>query len=201
VPNVLGTTRAPRDLSTMGVLREHTASAHERLEERLAEFGWLATRESYTAMIERLYGFYVRAEPALVARGSSIPGLDLEQRRKAPLLVADLTALGRSPRELRALPRVDRVPRLDEPARVLGVLYVIEGATLGGKLIEREVAVRLGLDRRTGTAFFGAYGADVAHQWRRLGGVVEREAPELDVVVMCAAAADTFDTLDRWLVT
>jgi heme oxygenase len=185
----------------MGVLRDHTARAHQQLEERLAVFGWLATRESYVAMLERLYGFYVRAEPALVVRGASISGLDLEQRRKAPLLVADLTALGRTPRELRALPRMDRMPRLDEPARVLGVLYVIEGATLGGKLIEREVATRLGLDRATGTAFFGAYGADAAHQWQRFGGVVEREAPELDVAVICSAAAETFAALDRWLVT
>jgi heme oxygenase len=198
---MLGTTRAESASSTVELLRAHTRAAHERLDDRLARFDWLATPETYAAMLERFYGFYVRAEPQLAAIAAALPGLDLERRRKVPLLVADLTHLGRTPQQLRALPRVGQMPRVDDPARALGALYVVEGATLGGKLIEQAVEQRLGLDRTTGTAFFGAYGADDARQWKRFGTVLEREAIERGSADMCEAAGETFAVLDAWLVT
>ena len=93
------------------------------------------------------------------------------------------------------------MPRLDTPARALGALYVLEGATLGGKVIEQEVGRQLGLDRSTGTAFFGAYGADAARQWHRFGLALEREGLAFDVEEICDAAGSTFAALDSWIVT
>jgi heme oxygenase len=187
--------------SIVRLLRERCAPAHTRLEARFARFEWLATRETYAAMLERLYAFYGRAEPAIGAVATAIPGLELDERRKAPLLAADLRSLGFAPAQPSAHALPIRLPRLDTPARALGALYVLEGATLGGKLIEREVGRRLGFDRTAGTAFFGAYGSDAMRYWRRFGLVLEREAVLLDPDEMCDAAAATFEALDRVLVT
>lgn len=196
---VVGSTRDEAASATVARLRARTRSAHVQLEERLGRFEWLATVEAYTRMLERFYGFYVRAEPELATVASAIDGLELTLRRKAPLLTADLRSLGRTPRQLRALPRIGDIG-VDGPARALGALYVLEGATLGGKLIEREVGRRLGLDDASGTAFFGAYGSDAARQWRRFGAVLEREGEDLDVDDMCDSASATFAALDRWLI-
>lgn len=181
-------------------LRTHTRSAHVRLEERLGRFEWLATPETYACMLDRFYGFYVRAEPELARSTSEIAGLELTLRRKTPLLTADLMSLGRTLHQLRALPRIGTIG-VGDPARALGALYVLEGATLGGKLIQREVGRRLGLGAASGTAFFGAYGSDAARQWRRFGAVLGREAEEHDLDAICDGASATFAALDRWLVT
>jgi heme oxygenase len=199
VPHVLGSTRAATATSAVERLRAHTLEAHVRLEERLGRFEWVATLETYASMLERFYGFYVSAEPQLAAVAGVIPGLELGRRRKAPLLEQDLTALGRTSRQLRALARIGRVPLLDSPANALGTLYVLEGATLGGKLIEQEVGRRLALDRSTGTAFFGAYGSDAAREWKRFGAILERETRTLDLDAVCESAEATFATLDGWL--
>jgi heme oxygenase len=182
-------------------LRERTAEQHERLERRLGRFRWLRSRDAYASMLEQLYGFYAVAEPALAAAGAAaIDGLELDERRKAPLLAYDLAQLGRTPARLARLPLAP-VPAIGDPGQALGALYVLEGATLGGKLIERAVARELGLARATGTAFFGAYGRDVAARWRSFGVVLEREAGERgDLDAIADAAAETFAALDDWLV-
>ncbi len=169
------------------------------MEKRLATFDWLDSVGSYATMLERLFGFYSVVEPRLLAGAGQAPGLDLERRVKTPLLIADLRALGRSESELGRLPRSPAVPRLDGVPRVMGALYVLEGATLGGKVIEREVGRRLGLDRASGTAFFGAYGSDAARNWRRMCAIIERAALAGGVDAMLATAELMFASLDTWL--
>jgi heme oxygenase len=188
-----------RSTSTFPLLRAHTRGAHERLEARMATFAWLASLETYGAMLDSLFGFYSAVEPELVVGAASITGLNLGERAKTPLLIDDLLSLGRSPAQLVALPRATGILRLDEPSRALGALYVLEGATLGGKVIEREAQRRLGLDRRAGTAFFGAYGSDVGRRWREFRDVLEREARALEAGVMLDAASETFTAVERWL--
>jgi heme oxygenase len=180
-------------------LQAHTATAHARLEARLSSCGWLASTATYAAMLERWLGFYSEVEPELADWAGCLPGLALAQRDKTVLLVEDLLALGRTTVEIERVPHVSEHPRLDDPRRALGALYVLEGATLGGKVIEREVKRRLGLDRRRGTAFFGAYGSDVARRWRELGLVIEGVARTQGIGPMLDAAAETFTALEAWL--
>lgn len=180
-------------------LRSRTAEAHQQLESRLAGFSWLESIEEYAAMLERLWGFYATVEPALrVAAGAAADDL-LRGRAKLPLLAADLATLGRSEPELDRLPRADGIPPLSGVPGVLGALYVLEGATLGGKVIEREVSRRLGLGRRSGTSFFGAYGSDVARRWRQLGEIIEHAGRAGGTEAMLETATRTFAALDRWL--
>lgn len=187
---------SPTAATAVERVRVATASRHVALERRLAAFAWLESVDAYAAMLERLLAFHRRLEPALTAAAAGIGGLELDRRAKVPLLESDLARLRRAPGVLAA---PARMPRVDSLPRALGALYVVEGATLGGKVIEREVGRRLGLDRASGTAFFGAYGRDAARRWRAFCAVLDREGARHAGGEIEAAACETFDVLDAWL--
>jgi heme oxygenase len=52
-------------------------------------------------------------------------------------LLDDLQALGCTP-SLERLPMCAQLPVIDSSAACLGVLYVLEGATLGGQILRRK---------------------------------------------------------------
>src|SRR3954464_6094559 len=120
-------------------LRAATAVAHERLH-HLPALAPLAegtiSRPAYAALLRRMLGFHLAVERC-VAEGPSVLGLgiDVTERRRSPLLRADLAALGATDEGVEAA----ALPALGSAAQVLGCLYVVEGSTLGG----RELARRL----------------------------------------------------------
>ena len=85
-------------------------------------------------------------------------------------------------------------------AACLGVLYVLEGATLGGQILRREIAARLSLDADNGAAFLDIYGAATGRRWRdfiEYLGSRPMDADAREAVV--AAAHPTFSCFERWL--
>ena len=185
----------------LATLREQTASLHDAVERQVDIADRVCSVHSYTDLLARLYGFYAPFEEelgAVVAR-AGLP-YDVEARRKAPLIVRDLAALGRPAAVVAALPLCAGVPRPDNPAAALGCLYVVEGATLGGRLIARLVEHRLGIGPQTGGAFFNGYGPQVGPRWHAfcsvLADALRCRAAERDVV---AAARATFVAFGRWL--
>ena len=123
--------------------------------------------------------------------------LDWPNRRKLGLLAADLADLHRG--DPGSLPRCPDVPEVEDTACALGVLYVIEGATLGGALIAahlRDTDVPAGALR-----FFSCYGDQVGRRWRGWRHVtttwVDADPARGDAVV--ESAAETFAVLARWL--
>jgi heme oxygenase len=115
-----------------------------------------------------------------------------------PRLEADLLALG--DRDLARIPRCEQLPDLDTVPQVLGCLYVIEGATLGGQIITRHLLANLGLTAQAGVAFFAGYGAETGPRWQAFGamlrGGAQRWGGEEEIV---ASANTTFETLESWL--
>ena len=115
------------------------------------------------------------------------------------LLVKDLAALGLEPDEIEALPQCRPLMPLRAPEAVLGSMYVVEGSTLGGAIIAREVERRLGLTAETGCAYFRSYGRDTAAMWKSFGAVLlAASSPEADDLIV-ASAQKTFDVMHDWL--
>ena len=193
-------------------LRHETRSLHDQLERhpRLAPLTTDAlSREAYGELLERLLGFYEPLEARLATQEAPVA---LADRWKTPLLVRDLHALGRSPA---ALPRCAALPEVCSAEHVLGCLYVLEGATLGGAVIRRHLARNLGVTPEAGGAFYASYGANVGPMWKAFCAGVEAyevgrwrpamrrqdraptDARAADAVV--GAARATFVALDDWL--
>ncbi|WJK12125.1 biliverdin-producing heme oxygenase [Pseudomonas fluorescens] len=178
-------------------LRAGTAELHIALEKRLPFFSDTLDLQAFERLMRAYYGFYQPLESALQDSGEIPADFDLVSRLKAPTLQRDLHALGASDGDF-SLCR--QLPAIDSAAACLGVLYVLEGATLGGQILRREIATRLSLGADNGAAFLDIYGAATGRRWRdfiEYLGSRPMDADERKAVV--AAAHTTFSCFERWL--
>jgi heme oxygenase (biliverdin-IX-beta and delta-forming) len=189
-------------VTILEALKSGTAAQHERVEALLALDGPPLTRARYATVVSELRALYAPLERALFARldadvpaGWRLPAFVPSDRRKLPLLDRDLAALslGTPPdAPVAVLPAVATVPA------ALGALYVLEGATLGGRVIARRLA-DLGLAPATGAAYFAGYGDATGAMWRGYGAQVSDFVARFggaDEVLRAAGA--TFDAFERW---
>ena len=77
-------------------------------------------------------------------------------------------------------------------AAFLGVLYVLEGSTLGGRLIARHVEPALGLINGRGDAYFRGHGEATGALWRETAEAIAA-VPDVYAEVLIAAALRTFE--------
>jgi heme oxygenase len=184
----------------MASLKRHTEDLHRRVEAAVDIVGRTRTAGEYGALLARLYGFYEPFERRLGAvEGLDDLGLDLAARRKAPLLAADLAGLGYGSGDLAALPRCAGLPGPRTVAEAVGCLYVLEGATLGGRFIRRQVERALG-SSGVGSAFFSSYGEDVGRMWAAFGAAAESAViTEEGRSVARGFAASTFEAFEAWV--
>lgn len=184
----------------LAALKERTRPLHAMVEREVNIFRRIATLEDYTRLLARLYGFYLPLDALLAdAPGLSSLGIDFVQRRKAPLLRADLAALGWSGDQVRRLPLCAELPALNTLSRALGTLYVVEGATLGGQIIGRQLSQNLDVTAQRGGRFFASYGENVPTMWASFGVSVVAHANTADIEsAIVQSARDTFSAFIRW---
>lgn len=184
---------APAKDSPRERLRTATRAAHAALEARLPVSGAAPGLDDYRDHLGFLLGFHEPLETALQnhdAYGDAVP--DLSRRFKSASLRADL---GQFDTQHRA--RGDRVPVPRRTAELMGVLYVIEGATLGARSLLPRLRAAGVVPGPIGTRYLRGYGAQSAAMWRRfcdrLNGLSASEADEA-----VEWAHQTFDRLDAW---
>ncbi len=147
-------------------LRLRTRVCHERLETRLNLFSNVRTVLQYRAHLEAFFRIYAPVENALgepaLREEWRRRGIDLQRRRKTPLLLRDIQALGGK------IPTTDAAgrPFFSTFAESVGTLYVLEGSTLGGQGIAQHYAGRLGISEASGLAFHTGYGTETGALWR-----------------------------------
>lgn len=183
----------------LALLRDHTARLHERIERVVDIPARLRSRDDYAALLGRFFGFYSPLESRLAAVGGyESVGLNLAQRRKADRLRDDLLALGQA---ADALPQCGALPDVRDLPAALGCLYVLEGATLGGQYVRKEVKRVHGFEPGTGCSFFSSYQDRVREMWtefcKALNGYAEANPASHGAIV--AAAAETFTRMEEWL--
>lgn len=185
-----------RRADLLAAVRLATSSSHRRLEENLLILDRLRSPDRRQELMAAFYGFYVPVESMLQPLLGRLPGLDFEQRSKIAHLERDLADLGLSPAAIAGLPLCS-VPRPGDTAMAMGLAYVTEGASLGGKVIRRQ-AETAGLSQ-TGLSFFGCYEPDTADMWRRFCAVLEAvgQAPAASSQVIRGAVAG-FEAIDQW---
>ena len=157
------------------------------------------TLSSYRSILKALHGFYVPLESMIDGVAAQLAPLQWEPRRKAQLLRTDLLALGATDEGIDALPHCQALPTLRGAPEALGCLYVVEGATLGGRVISRGLR-RLGISAGSGGRFFDGYGERTGNMWKEL---MERlrmgEGDPRDEERTVATAVALFESMEHWL--
>jgi heme oxygenase len=186
-------------------LKLATSASHTALEDQLPLMRADLSREDYRRFVGRFFGFYAPLEAQLMAspHWKSL-AFDYADRQKTPRLTQDLLALGSSARALASTPRCTDLPACNTPEQLLGCLYVIEGATLGGRVITRHLQNQLGVTPESGGAFFDGYGAQTGVRWKAFCTMLSTHAGDHDAhasrhAAIVAGANHTFETLTHWL--
>ncbi len=147
-----------------------------------------------------MWGFFAPLEQALDSIDWGDSGIDMTKRRKLGWLESDLKQLGAEGSILPALEICDFLPCLKCITEGLGALYVVEGSTLGGKVIMRKLQRVLGISPHAGGRFFSSYGDNTGEMWRMYLEVLERfagvNAAETKIE---RSAIETFAAFDLWL--
>ncbi len=182
-------------------LRQATQADHQMIEARVDLLNRLGSLADYRELLEQFWGFYAPIEQLVTASLEwSAHSVDIQQRLKTPALARDLQALGLTPADVAALPICRTLPVPGSFPHRLGCLYVLEGATLGGQIIAREVRGRLGLTPEHGCAFFTSYGEHVGAMWRAFRALLLQAAvDEVTEAALVRGAHETFEAFDQWL--
>jgi heme oxygenase len=190
-------------------LKLATSASHTALEDQLPLMHADLSLDAYRQFVGRFFGFYAPLEAQLLA-SAHWPQLafDYAARQKTPRLAQDLLAMGSSAEALAAVPQCADLPTLTTPEQILGCLYVIEGATLGGRIITRQLQAQLDLTPETGGAFFDGYGAQTGPYWKAFCTMLTNNADQdtnhdtnhdVSHAAIVASANRTFEALTHWL--
>lgn len=179
-------------------LRTATACHHARIE-RVINLETIARHGMYRQLLLRMLAFYRPMESALAQFAWGELGLNDGERRKTPLLIRDLLAMGVSRQHVASMPDA-AVPEFAGPPGALGCCYVLEGATLGGQIIAKRLKTVLHLDQANGAAFFNGYGPATGAMWRSFCAVLNARVKDPPSCQAAAAAAcATFEHLEACL--
>ena len=177
-------------------LRSETRPQHEALEQNAfnqALATGTLTVAATTHFLAKMYGFLVPYETALHQHAAEFsPAWEITERLRSPLILEDLEQNG----AISDLPLCPATPPLHTRPQLLGAMYVVEGSTLGGQVITRQLA-QAGIPLR---AYFTGYGTRTGPRWKAFCQLLTEAAPagpDQDEIV--ASARLTFNRLDQWI--
>jgi heme oxygenase len=179
-------------------LRSETRAEHEALEAiGLSDkiMGATLAPEEYKRLIMVQYLVHRELEERLAQEGiqQHFPDLDFEERQKLPLLEKDLDQLRVNREEIARMSPVGKLPDLTSPHQLLGTMYVMEGATLGGMVIMKALKKNEQLTGIDNFYYYGCYGGDTGKQWKSFQKVLQQEAQTDEAKdQITAAASQTF---------
>jgi heme oxygenase len=177
----------------LATLKQETSQLHQRIENSLDLFRNDFALEDYRSLLVRFYGYYSPWEQRAAVTAPRL----VNPRCKCGNLALDLESLGMPREKILRIPRCDDLPPLDTAALVLGSMYVLEGSTLGGQILQRHVRSRFGLNG-AGCAFFSGYGEQTGAMWKEFGAILESSPPHWRPEIVSSAVA-TFESIGRWL--
>lgn len=181
------------------IIKQCTADNHTALETLLLpQLEAIRAAQDYMGILKSFYGFFKPVENLIeqFIDESILP--DINTRRKASLLLHDLTFFKAHTAEIALathLPKITNVPQ------ALGALYVLEGSTLGGrgitKMLQKNEAAQLD---NAAMKFFSGYGAATGTMWTTfLQKLNNYTTDNNEIEEMIEAANQTFLQFKNWL--
>ena len=171
-------------------LRDATAPLHSQLNQQ-SLLAALLSKDfplgHYQQLLGTYYSLYDQLEVDIKRYISQQPiAFDYQPRYKAPLLLKDLTYWQLQPSALGC--QVAR-PEITNLGQLLGILYVLEGSTLGASFIAKHLQQSYGYTPSAGSAFFSGYGEHTQNYWQSFITYINGYSEQPDLVAQAIDAA------------
>ena len=122
----------------------------------------------YRILLCAYYHLYLHLEQQIIPFVNSHPDLfDYHNRNKLPWLIKDLATFHTDPNALSPCsPTTFDALKIETIGQLVGVLYVVEGSTLGATHISQHLTKHHGFTQDTGSCFFTGYGENTMTYWQ-----------------------------------
>lgn len=156
------------------LLKEQTKKLHDLVEEKLMSKKIMDKSfnlNDYQFIIKHNYNFLKHFESSVFSKFSdeTADKLQLNKRRKLIFIEKDISILGLEISN-------DQLPiSILNEAEAFGMLYVMEGATLGGNIIRKNLSKNQNFKGLTFN-YFGCYGEQTSFLWKLFKEVLEEKA-------------------------
>lgn len=185
-------------MTILDTMKAETQPWHDKVEELAASHHIMDgsfTYGDYSVLISRHYTLHNALEPRLADFLSTCPidGINFAERRKLAYLQQDRQELHNDIQESHFEPQVT----ITTPAQALGCMYVLEGSSLGGSVIKRQLGKSPHFEG-VHFHFFGCYGEDTGRLWKEFRAAVLNtiDTPKKENEIVQAAIA-TFSDVAR----
>jgi heme oxygenase (biliverdin-IX-beta and delta-forming) len=176
-------------------LRLETAVDHVAVESGMPLMVEDLDRNSYVRCLRQVHGIVAGWEEWSAATSPEWMHTLLANRQRRGLLERDLAWFG--------VVALDKgrpaMPERTDDASVLGAMYVMEGSTLGGRLIARHVERVLGLSVGVGDAYFCGHNQHTGTLWKEFCGVLQARVPDRETDTFIVAAKTMFRVFGSWM--
>ena len=177
-------------------LKNETKTLHDAVERELGLPGSIRTREEYVAFLVRLLRFHQTFEENIESVKWSSDWINVEiataEHVRSDLIQDDLVNLG-----VEIDSRKVNIFEYETFAQVLGGLYVVEGSSLGGRVIAPTLKRLL---ENIPTRFFESDGRSHPQPWRSVKSALMRaELIGLNSDEIIRGAAMTFENFGKYL--
>ena len=174
-------------------LKESTQPSHQALEKKMvALIRTIKTREDYVEFLRLMYGYYSALEGRVQ---EYLSDSEMNSRRKSDRLLDDIQHFEDS-----ETPELcSQLPPICSHADALGAMYVIEGSTMGGKIIAKMIEGQAGISGPSGFTFFYGYGEETAKMWDEFKAFLNRPFDEMEKLNLILTANRTFNSFYNWI--
>lgn len=153
-------------------LRAGTAESHNSLEQLPVSLSITSadiSNESYALYLDMMHDVIKQLEDKIYPVIAPIVE-DLDSRIKLDLIEKDLAVLNHSKTRF-SNPFGDDA-KLNSLPYALGIMYVVEGSTLGGRYILKNIEAFLPYDETQGALYFAGYGNKTGSTWKNFLNVL-----------------------------
>jgi heme oxygenase len=178
-------------------LKTDTLTNHQQLEKMLVgRMKAIRSLQDYIALLQIFYSYFGGLEEQIDQYINEAEMPDYQQRRKSAALAKDIKDLGGIPVEKA---NGYALPAIQNTAQAYAAMYVIEGSTLGGKIISKMMAQQLRITDGSGLSFFSGYGDDTESMWDKFKQVLNSQAKSVhEENEIINTANQTFTKFKEW---
>lgn len=184
----------PTESNPLDALKHQTWELHKALEKRLAFPDSYTSKTAYSRVLILFYVFQRQLDAYTQEYQSQVATqLALPQRNRLPLIEQDMRQLGIPTVSVENFSRL-QLRSLDE---FYGCLYVDQGSTLGGHIIQAAMLKMHGEAVLQWTHYLNPYGSQMLPMWQSFRSALLEEIASGDVMIdgVISGAGRTFEYL------